>query len=166
MEIERKFWLEQFPEQLPLVRRQQVWQGYLYTDPSEVRIRRSREEDTGREQYRLCIKSSGELVRHEIETELTWEQFEELCLLLEPGKPLIHKDYRAYDIGNGLLLECSVVDGGAFAYAEVEFPSEEAANAWQPPAFLGRETTYERGVRMKRYWHDRTLSGAAQTGKG
>ncbi len=48
MEIERKFWLEQFPEQLPLVRRQQVWQGYLYTDPSEVRIRRMREVDTCR----------------------------------------------------------------------------------------------------------------------
>lgn len=159
MEIERKFWLEHVPEHLPLVRRLQVWQGYLYTDPAEVRIRRGRDEDTGREYYELCIKSQGDLSRHEVETELTREQFEELCLLLEPGCPLIHKDYRAYALEGGLVLECSIVDDGAFAYAEVEFDSEEAANAWQPPDFLGRETTYEAGFKMKHYWHDRSLAG-------
>ncbi len=157
MEIERKFWLDRFPEGLPLVKRLQTWQGYLYTDPAEVRIRRSRVEDTGEEYYRLCIKSQGDLSRHEVETDLTREQFEELCLLLEPGKPLIHKDYRAYDLGGGLVLECSVVDDGAFAYAEVEFDSEEAARAWTPPDCLGRETTYESGFRMKKYWHNRNL---------
>ena len=157
MEIERKFLLDRFPEGLSLVKRLQTWQGYLYTDPAEVRIRRSRVEDTGEEYYRLCIKSQGDLSRHEVETDLTREQFEELCLLLEPGKPLIHKYYRAYDLGGGLVLECSVVDDGAFAYAEVEFDSEEAARAWTPPDYLGRETTYESGFRMKKYWHNRNL---------
>lgn len=157
MEIERKFWLDRFPDHLPLIRRLQTWQGYLYTDPAEVRIRRSREEDTGREYYRLCIKSQGSLSRHEVETELTQVQFEELCLLLDQDKPLIHKDYRAYDLGDGLILECSVVDGGAFSYAEVEFESEAAAKAWQPLDCLGRETTYETGFKMKNYWHNRDL---------
>lgn len=157
MEIERKFWLDRFPEGLPLVKRLQTWQGYLYTDPAEVRIRRSRVEDTGEEYYRLCIKSQGDLSRHEVETPLTKEQFEELCLLLEPGKKLIHKDYRAYDLGDGLTLECSVVDEGAFAYAEVEFESEAAARAWQPLDCLGRETTYESGFKMKQYWHNRDV---------
>lgn len=158
MEIERKFWLKRFPEGLPLVTRLQTWQGYLYTDPLEVRIRRSRCEDTGEEYYRLCIKSQGDLARHEVETPLDKEQFEELCLLLEPGKALIHKDYRAYDLGDGLTLECSVVDGGAFSYAEVEFDSEQAAMAWQPLDCLGRETTYASGFKMKRYWHDRNVT--------
>lgn len=153
MEIERKFWLDKFPENLPMVRRLQTWQGYLYTDPWEVRIRRSVEEDTGREYYRLCIKSDGTLSRHEIETEISKDQFEELCLLLEPGRELIHKDYRAYRLEDGHILECSIVDGGAFSYAEVEFESEEAANAWQPIGCLGRETTYESGFKMKHYWH-------------
>ena len=157
MEIERKFWLDRFPEDLTLVKRLQTWQGYLYTDPAEVRIRRSRVEDTGEEYYRLCIKSQGDLSRHEVETPLTKEQFEELCLLLEPGKKLIHKDYRAYDLGDGLTLECSVVDEGAFAYAEVEFESEAAARAWQPLDCLGRETTYESGFKMKQYWHNRDV---------
>lgn len=154
MEIERKFWLNGFPEQLPLVRRLQTWQGYLYTDPNEVRIRKSVEEDTGRAYYRLCIKSGGDLSRTEVETELTQEQFEQLCGLLEPGKKLIHKDYRAYRLEDGLILECSIVDEGTFSYAEVEFDSEAAAKAWQPPEFLGRETTYERGYKMKHYWRD------------
>lgn len=157
MEIERKFWLESFPKDLPLTRRLQTWQGYLYTDPAEVRIRRSREEDTGREYFRLCIKSQGTLSRHEVETELTREQFEELCLLLEPGRELIHKDYRAYRLPDGHILECSVVDGGAFSYAEVEFESEAAAKAWQPVSCLGRETTYESGFKMKNYWHNKQI---------
>jgi CYTH domain-containing protein len=157
VEIERKFWLDAFPEHLPLVRRLQTWQGYLYTDPNEVRIRKSVEEDTGRTYYRLCIKSGGDLSRTEVETALSAEQFEQLCGLLEPGKKLIHKDYRAYRLEEGLVLECSIVDDGAFSYAEVEFESEAAAKAWQPPAFLGRETTYERGYKMKHYWRDRKL---------
>ena len=160
MEIERKFWLERFPDHLPLVRRLQTWQGYLYTDPNEVRIRKSVVEDTGETYYRLCIKSGGDLSRTEVETPLTQAQFEDLCALLEPGKPLIHKDYRAYRLEDGLTLECSVVDGGAFAYAEVEFESEAAARAWQPLDCLGRETTYERGFKMKHYWRDRALKTA------
>lgn len=155
MEIERKFWLNSFPEDLPLVKHLETWQGYLYTDPNEVRIRRSLVVTTGEEYYRLCIKSEGSISRHEIETPLSKEQFEELCLLLEEGKPLIHKDQRVYDLGEGLKLECSVVDRGAFSYAEVEFDSLEQANAWTPHPCLGRETTYESGVRMKKYWHVR-----------
>ena len=157
MEIERKFWLDGFPEGLQPVRRMQTWQGYLYTDPNEVRIRKSVEEDTGHTRYRLCIKSGGDLSRTEVETELTEGQFQELCGLLEPGRALIHKDYRAYRLEDGLTLECSIVDEGAFSYAEVEFDSEEAAKAWQPPAFLGRETTYEQGFKMKHYWLKRSL---------
>ena len=152
MEIERKFWLEGFPEDLPLVRRLQTWQGYLYTDPNEVRIRKSVEEDTGRTYYRLCIKSGGDLSRTEVETELSAEQFQQLCGLLEPGLPLIHKDYRAYRLPDGHTLECSIVDEGAFSYAEVEFASEAEAVAWQPLPCLGRETTYQRGFKMKHYW--------------
>ena len=89
----------------------------------------------------------------ELKTEISKDQFEELCLLLEPGRELIHKDYRAYRLEDGHILECSIVDGGAFSYAEVEFESEEAANAWQPIGCLGRETTYESGFKMKHYWH-------------
>ena len=152
MEIERKFWIDALPD-LPEERRSDVEQGYLCTEPVELRIRRRQERDTGEVSYRLCIKSIGQLSRHEVETPLSRAQFEELAEMLD--QPPIHKEYHAYRLEDGNLLECSIVDDGVFSYAEVEFPSEEAALTWQPPEFLGKETTYEPGVSMREYWNKR-----------
>ena len=88
-----------------------------------------------------------------METELSRAQFEELESMLD--KPLIHKEFHAYRLSDGHLLECSIVDGGAFSYAEVEFESEEAALTWTPLDCLGKETTYEQGVSMRDYWKSR-----------
>ncbi len=154
MEIERKFKLIEFPS-LPEVAFLDQWQGYLATDP-EVRIRRTENHTEGIETYILCIKSVGDLVRHEVETEITREQFEELASMLD--YPLIHKELHAYRLPDGHVMECSRVDDGAFSYAEVEFASVEEANAWIPPEWLGREMTYEKGFKMRQYWSDRSLA--------
>ena len=154
MEIERKFKLIEFPN-LPEVAFLDQWQGYLATDP-EVRIRRTENHTKGIETYILCIKSVGDLVRHEVETEITREQFEELASMLD--YPLIHKELHAYRLPDGHVMECSRVDDGAFSYAEVEFASVEEANAWTPPEWLGREMTYEKGFKMRQYWSDRSLA--------
>ena len=154
MEIERKFKLIEFPH-LPEVAFLDQWQGYLATDP-EVRIRRTENHTESIETYILCIKSVGDLVRHEVETEITREQFEELASMLD--YPLIHKELHAYRLPDGHVLECSRVDDGAFSYAEVEFASVEEANAWTPPEWLGREMTYEKGFKMRQYWSDRSLA--------
>lgn len=155
MEIERKFKLPAFPDHLPEVAHLDQYQGYLAVDP-EVRIRRTVNHAGGEETYILCIKSIGDLVRHEVETAITKDQFEELASML--AYPLIHKDQRVYRLPEGLLLECSVVDGGAFAYAEVEFDSEEGARAWKKPDYLGDEMTYTRAFRMRTYWSNRDLA--------
>lgn len=154
MEIERKFKLIEFPS-LPEVAFLDQWQGYLATEP-EVRIRRTENHTEGVETYILCIKSVGDLVRHEVETEITREQFEELASMLD--YPLIHKELHAYRLPDGHVMECSRVDDGAFSYAEVEFASVEEANAWTPPEWLGREMTYEKGFKMRQYWSDRSLA--------
>lgn len=154
MEIERKFKLIEFPS-LPEVAFLDQWQGYLATDP-EVRIRRTENHTEGIETYILCIKSVGDLVRHEVETDITREQFEELSSMLD--YPLIHKELHAYRLPDGHVMECSRVDDGAFSYAEVEFASVEEANAWTPPEWLGREMTYEKGFKMRQYWSDRSLA--------
>lgn len=155
MEIERKFKLPAFPEGLEEVARRDQYQGYLATAP-EVRIRRTVDHTGGREFWILCIKSLGDLARHEVELPLTKAQFEELCLLLD--YPLIHKEQRVYALEGGLRLECSIVDEGAFSYAEVEFPSEDAALAWEKPGYLGEEMTYVQGMRMRNYWSNRDLA--------
>lgn len=154
MEIERKFKLIEFPS-LPEVAFLDQWQGYLATEP-EVRIRRTENHTEGVETYILCIKSVGDLVRHEVETEITREQFEELASMLD--YPLIHKELHACRLPDGHVMECSRVDDGAFSYAEVEFASVEEANAWIPPEWLGREMTYEKGFKMRQYWSDRSLA--------
>ena len=149
MEIERKFLISGFPEGLPLLGEGVLEQGYLCTDPV-VRIR-SKEQD-GRTTYRLCFKGEGRLVRQETELDLTAEQFAELQNLLRA--PMVRKDFRVYAPPGGERLECSLVDG-AFFYAEVEFPTVEAARAFTPPAFLGREVTEEEGFSMSDYWKTR-----------
>lgn len=158
MEIERKFKLLAFPN-LPETTFLDQWQGYLSTDP-QVRIRRTLNHTNANESYVLCIKSNGDLVRHEVETFITKEQFIELEEML--AYPLIHKELHVYRMEDGLLLECSVVDDGAFAYAEVEFPTEEIARAWSLPdelsSCIGQEMTYDRKFKMTSYWSDRSLA--------
>lgn len=151
MEIERKWLMTNRPQGLPLRRRALVEQGYLCVKPA-VRIRRSQEEGRA-PSYVLCIKGKGTLVREEVEFAMTQEQFDRLARLLE--KPLIRKDFWVFELPGGLLLEYSEVDRGApgaFAYAEVEFASEQAARAFAAPAFLGREVTEEAGWSMASYW--------------
>ena len=67
------------------------------------------------------------------------------------------KAFRAYALPGGETLEVSLVDEGLptqFFYAEVEFPTVEAARAFTPPqgAGLGREMTEDAGFSMSRYW--------------
>ena len=56
----------------------------------------------------------------------------------------------------------SLVDAGrptAFFYAEVEFPTVEAARAFVPPPFLGEEKTESGDFSMSAYWHATRGSG-------
>ncbi len=149
-EIERKFLIEDFPHELPLVEEATVWQGYISADPV-VRIRKKETaKGTG---YRLCFKSKGTLVRKEIEMDLTAEKFEALSELLDA--PLIRKDFKVFLLPDGHHLECSLVDRDtptSFYYAEVEFPSVEQANAFVPPTFLGEEKTEDPAFTMSGYW--------------
>ena len=150
MEIERQFLITEFPA-LPEIYRAQVWQGYLSTAPV-VRIRRFSPPD-GCDRYELTVKGKGTLVRAEVNIPIDAAQYEEMSGILK--KEPIHKDYRVYELQDGLRLECSAVDPGTdhgFMYAEVEFDSVEAAKAFVPPAFLGREMTEVRDFSMSNYW--------------
>ena len=154
MEIERKFLIDGFPVGLDLCFHGFVEQSYLCTSP-EVRVRRvtPSEEMPGEVSCKLCIKGEGDLVREEIETPITSEQFDSISAMT--GREPVTKDFRVYELGGGLRLEVSLVDEGkpsSFMYAEVEFPSVEAAETFIPPAYLGRELTNMPSARMKSYW--------------
>lgn len=151
MEIERKWLIDGFPAGLPLVRAAQMWQGYISTSPV-VRIRKTVRGQDAR--YVLCFKGAGTLAREEIETDISPELFEKLTVFT--GQDLVSKEYRTYALPGGEILEVSLVDAGrptSFYYAEVEFPTIEAAHAFAPPDFLGEEKTESGSFSMSAYWN-------------
>ncbi len=150
-EIERKFLIDAFPADLPSKRECLVYQAYLSLDP-EVRIRRYVKGGQDADCF-LTIKSGDGLVRREVEIEIPKEQFYTLAKMIP--FPFVSKDFRVYQLTNDLELECSLVDEGTssqFMYAEVEFPSVEAADHFTPLPFFKQEITENPAYRMKNYW--------------
>ncbi len=159
MEIERKWMVTDWPRGLRPVRTHIMDQGYLCVRPT-VRIRREALEG-GPTALVLCFKGAPDptgLSRPEVETEIGPELFAQLEALI--GKPLIRKERRSYLLPEGLVLEVNEVDPGqpgGFFYAEVEFPTEQAARAWDPAScglgrYLTDEVTGQPGASMGEYW--------------
>jgi len=117
IEIERKFLVAQRPSDL---------EGW----PS-----------TAIEQGYLTVKAGGGRVRVEEEIEIDGDRFERLWPLTEGRR--IEKTRYEIDAGGGLVIELDVYTGAldGLATAEVEFDSEEAADAFEPPDWLGEDVT-------------------------
>ena len=157
MEIERKWMVTGWPEGLPLEEEFTMRQGYVSVQPT-VRIREEALTG-GSTDYILCFKSAGGLAREEIEHSIDKDLFVQLEEKII-GKPLIKKVRRSYRLPDGAVLEVNHVDEGlptAFWYAEVEYPTVEAALRWQPDAcglaaYLNDEVTNQPGQSMGAYW--------------
>ena len=135
MEIERKFLILRLPEHLDDYPKQRIEQAYLSTDPV-VRIRRL--DDA----YILTCKGEGLLTREEREMPLAAAAYRRL--LPKAEGTVIEKD--RYRIPCGPYTIELDVFGGALAplvLAEVEFPTEGEAAAFQPPDWFGTEVTYD-----------------------
>lgn len=147
------FCLKKLPDIEP-IEHAEIYQGYISTKP-EVRVRSYRVlegKNKGWYDYKLTVKSSGDLVREEIETYISEKFFEEVVQFI--GKPFIHKDYRKYDV-DGSIVECSVVDAGTdneFCYAEVEFVTEDEAAKFEWMLGDAVDITYDKSYKMKNYW--------------
>lgn len=147
MEIERKFLInkQNLPTDLFQYPCLKIEQGYLCTNPV-VRIRR--QDDS----YFLTYKSKGMLAREEYNLPLTKEAYEHL----KPKTDGIFISKLRYVIPEkeGLCIELDVFGAPyeGLLLAEVEFPSEEAAHSYEPPAWFGEDVTY-----CSKY-HNSTLS--------
>ena len=156
MEIERKWLTDGWPQGVEEQRCILMRQGYITTRPT-VRIRSEASGDVT--EYVLCFKGAAGpdgLAREEIETNIAPELFAKLEAFI--GRPIIEKEQRRYALPGGLTLEVNQVDRGRpgeFFYAEVEFPTREAALAWQPGElgeYLSDEITGKPGQSMAAYW--------------
>ena len=135
MEIERKFTVRQLPEDLEGYPSHLLEQGYLNTSPV-IRVRR--EDDN----YYLTYKGKGMLAREEYNLPLTAEAYAHL-LPKSDGK-IIRK--RRYLIPcEPYTIELDIFDEpfAPLVIAEVEFPSEEEANAFQPPEWFDEDVTFD-----------------------
>ncbi len=145
MEIERKFLINTLPENLESYPRKEIEQGYLCTNPV-VRIRKSNDK------YILTYKGSGMMVREEYNLPLTKEAFEHL----KPKADGIFIEKTRYLIpySEKLTIELDVFHGtlAPLVLAEVEFESEEQANAFTAPNWFGEDVTYSTK------YHNSTLS--------
>ena len=148
MEIERKFLITS-PEQLPFDPKEfpsrQIEQGYLCISPV-VRIRRDNDD------YFLTYKSKGLMVREEYNLPLTAEAYAHLRAKAD-GR-IITKTRYVIPLENGLTLELDIFHGdlAPLILAEIEFPDEQSARAYQPPKWLGEDVTFSTE------YHNSTLS--------
>jgi adenylate cyclase len=136
-EIERKLLVDELPGDLDAWPSRRLEQGYLaITDAVEVRVRRADGHDA-----RLTVKSSPALARVEEELPLNANAFERLWPLTE-GRRLVKVRHTRED-PPGVVLELDVYEGAlaGLATLEVEFSSEDAASAWTPPPWAGRDVT-------------------------
>jgi CYTH domain-containing protein len=136
IEIERKFLVEQVPDDLDAHQWREIEQGYLaITDDVEVRVRRYGDQSF------LTVKSSGIESRVEEEIEIERRRFDALWPLTDDRR--IHKRRYAIPIDDGLTIELDVYHGrlSGLVTAEVEFTSLANANAFVPPGWLGRDVT-------------------------
>lgn len=136
MEIERKFLVDVLPEDLESCPVQRLEQAYLSTQPV-IRVRRAGD------QYTLTCKGAGLLSREEYELPLTEEEYCRLLAKTE-GTPIAKDRYRVPLEGRIVELDIFLPPFAPLQMAEVEFPTEAEALAFQPPAWFGREVTYER----------------------
>lgn len=136
MEIERKYLITAAPDGFETYPSHQIEQAYLCTEPV-VRIRKQDDE------YWLTYKSKGLLVREEYNLPLTESSYRHL-LAKADGIVLTKRRYRIPIQDTGLTIELDLFSGEyeGLMLAEVEFPDEEAATAFIPPAWFGRDVTF------------------------
>ena len=149
MEIERKFLVDLSdlpfdPKDYPA---RKIEQAYLCTAPV-VRIRRDNDD------FFLTYKSKGMMVRESY-----------YHLLLKADGRIITKTRYVIPIENGLFVELDIFEGdlAPLVLAEIEFPDEAFAKAYQAPSWLKEDVTYssEYHNRLKQETHRLQTMGSS-----
>lgn len=135
MEIERKFLVQELPENLKQYPYSCIEQAYISTTPV-IRVRRKDDR------YILTCKGQGFLSREEHELFLSQEEYQNL-LARAQGQIIAKKRYQIPYQSN--IIELDVFEGALapLVIAEVEFETERDALDFQPPKWFGEEVTYD-----------------------
>lgn len=145
MEIERKYAVNQLPEELSQYKFKRIEQGYLCHNPT-IRIRKSNND------YILTYKSKlsekmhkdSAIFNHEVELPLSKEAYEEL--VQKTDHHMIQKIRYLIPLEGGLTAELDVFEGllKGLIFAEVEFPDERTSVEFVPPSWFGKELSSDK----------------------
>ena len=132
MEIEKKYLTKKVPFSLEGFKKAEISQCYISTEPV-IRLRKQDEE------YILTYKGKGLMVREEYNLPLNQEAYEHL--LQKADGIILTKTRYLLPLPQGLTIELDVFDAPYenLRLAEVEFSSEEEANAFVPPEWFGED---------------------------
>ena len=111
-------------------------QGYLSTAPV-VRVRKDNDK------YELTYKGKGAMVREEYNLPLTAESFEHLKQKID-GRLIVKKRYMIPYGDFTIELDVFEEDLAPLTLAEVEFSSEEEANAFVAPDWFAEDVTFSK----------------------
>jgi len=146
-EIERKFLIDELPENLEEYKKVQIEQGYLTVSGNPtVRIRKYNDD------YILCYKfreqeknndSIASICREE-ELPLTIETYEHLKQKVD-GK-VITKTRYIIPLENDLKAEVDIFHGylNGLKVVEVEFKNKQEANDFVPPRWFGKDVSLDK----------------------
>lgn len=144
VEIERKFLVQHLPD-LGRASRAVIRQGYLTQPTDSVEIRLRQKDET----CFLTLKSDGETVRVERETEISQAQFETLWPETEGRR--VEKERWTGGLPGGLSFELDLFSGAldTLRLVEVEFDAETAATAFAAPDWFGADVTQDKRFKNK-----------------
>ena len=155
-EIERKYAIRYLPKDIEIQAVKDIEQAFIYQDNTIIRIRniKTHERNSNGKQmdYIYTVKTKGDMQYDKHSTEAKAYEIENNISKEEYGKLLtkkisnqITKTRMVVPIQNNLKVEIDIYGEylQGFLTAEVEFPSEEAANQFEKPDWLGEEIGYQ-----------------------
>ena len=149
IEIEKKYKIKKIPENIEQYKKIKIEQAYLnYGSKPTVRIRKYNEDE-----YILSYKSRKKGYRDnlsvcdEVELDLTKEAYEHLKQKAD-GR-VIYKTRYIVPLDDGLKVEIDFFKEffEGVMFAEIEFKSEEQANTYKVPDWIGEDISKEKRVK-------------------
>lgn len=152
-EIEKKYVVNYFPKDLEIKNVLEIEQAFIYRDiRTIVRVRKIQNKKSNNIEYIYTVKTKGDIENdkesilasaYETESYIKEEEFNQL--IKNKISKIIKKTRLIIPIDNNLKVEIDIYKDYLqdLITAEVEFPSEDIANTFQKPKWLGEEIKYK-----------------------
>ena len=152
-EIEKKYSIKNLPDDIEIVKIQDIQQAFIYRDTkSHIRLRKLDNRKAKTTQYVYTVKTKGDISYnndyniarlYEIESYISKDEYEDL--IQKRIANMINKTRINVPIENDFVVEIDIyydyLEG--LITAEIEFPDEETAKSFKKPDWLGEELGYK-----------------------